>query len=397
MKIEMSGETFHLQDDQLISVNMRIILSIFEIYLTLGDCSVHSSGPRGIWRSWAEDLISWKQLEAHFTCTSCTNRSQRKRFHTSLATAHVLAAQKLGQLCEFQIISIANRTAIYTGLGMSGSIETYWNYTDACASSTKVSPKHHGISHSWSTTDRYPMLRVGVSGLIPWPSLTHHEFWKCCADSWNWQWQTDDWGWRACWVSSWRDNTYQHISTLQTQCIEPIDPLQDAGKKIKVASKTRWYCTLCSAWSSSSAGAILVVRTSAHLEVRFMTFMMQWGYMIIIHEFVCAYWRYLFVCCGGVGRGLKRRFSFGGCSLATNQPGRESWADCEQSTMWRPGMQALRLRKTEIFCRVCHDEWTIALCQRRVTSAMWISTGWRMCICGGGQLYGSDETAKFSC
>ena len=33
--------------------------------------------------------------------------------------------------------------------------------------------------------------------------------------------------------------TYQHISTLQTQCIEPIDPLQDAGKKIKVASKTR--------------------------------------------------------------------------------------------------------------------------------------------------------------
>ena len=126
------------------------------------------------------------QLEAHFTCT---NRSQRKRFHTSLATAHVLAAQKLGQLCEFQIISIANRTAIYTGLGMSGSIETYWNYTDACASSTKVSPKHHGISHSWSTTDRYPMLRVGVSGLIPWPSLIRHEFWKCCADSWNWQWQ----------------------------------------------------------------------------------------------------------------------------------------------------------------------------------------------------------------
>ena len=111
-----------------------------------------------------------------------------------------------------------------------------------------------------------------------------------------------------------------------------------------------------------------------------------------IHEFVCAYWRYLFVCCGGEGRGLKRRFSFGACSLATNQPGRESWADCEQSTMWRPGMQALRLRMTEIFCRFlqsvsrgvnvrplsmschqCHvDFYRLANVHMRWRSAVWI-------------------------
>ena len=232
---------------------------------------------------------------------------------------------------------------------MFGSIETYWNYIDTWANSAEVSPKHHGISHSWSTTDRYPMLRVGVSGSKPWPSLTPHEFWKCCAYPWNGQGLTTEVGGPAECQAEGTINTSQHMLTLQTQCIELIDPLQEAGKVWKLP---QWQgdIALCAVLG---VRPVLVPSLSFAPQPRSAINPFHDAVRIhMIHECVCV--RICSMCLFAVveqngdwsGWGS---FSFGAFLLTSQAESLEQTANRVQC-----GGQAfkLRLRMTEIFCRV---------------------------------------------
>lgn len=124
------------------------------------------AGTRGIWRSWAEDLISWK----HHYSESCVSMAAGCYFERPSLLFHIeksVTPISLKGNCFTETSRSLAQKKILTWRWVQmlpaegGPLRRIFIWVCPWWSSivtTQVSSKWHGLSHSGAATDRHPML-----------------------------------------------------------------------------------------------------------------------------------------------------------------------------------------------------------------------------------------------